>query len=593
MSEDVAAAPLPCKIARCHTAMSGAETQKCLAMRSFDEINARMRSTLHLRLGSALAVAAMSAIGSALAQDVAAPIAMGNRFRQSPEVLAHYPDVPIQLGTPALAPGRTGTTTQEELETFILKLARVDAPIVVQTLTTTAQGRTLPILYFTRERLTEPTAIRATGRPIVWLIGQQHGNEPAGGEAMLALAKALAEGELRPLLDKLSVVMIPRANPDGAAADLRDTAAKMDLNRDHATLALAETRAIHGAVLTLPPDLVIDAHEFSVAQRWIEKFGGLQAVDMMMLDATHPMVPEASQKLARRLFQPAMETAAAARGLTTFAYHTTSTRRADRSISMGGNAPGIARNAFGLSGAISFLLETRGVGIGLESYQRRVATHYIAIKAALETAAANADTLRATVMAARKEITARSVPIVVRHTVENDLVNLPLVDPATGQARSAETLMANSRRVTVTAQRPWPEGYVILPEARGGAAEMRLMGAATCLVRVTTEIDAEMFEVHDRGTTDRRAINPDAAVRAVLRPVRVAIPAGSLYVPTAQAAGARIALALEPDAPGSFIALDVLRAPADHPTVPIVRVMQAGVLKLSPSSEADAAVCGR
>lgn len=517
---------------------------------------------------------------------------MGNRYRQSADVLARYPDIAIRLDTPALAPGRTTPTSQEELETFILKLSRPNAPVVVQTLTTTPQGRALPILTFTRERLTEPSAIRAAGRPIVWLIGQQHGNEPAGAEAMLALAKALAEGELRPLLDTLSIVMIPRANPDGAAADTRDTSQRMDLNRDHATLALPETRAIHGAVLTLPPDLVIDAHEFSVAQRWIEKFGGLQAVDLMVLDATHPMVPEAVRDLARKTFVPAIEAAVKAHGLATFPYHTTSTRTADRTISMGGNAPGIARNAFGLSGAVSFLLETRGVGIGLESYQRRVATHYIAIKAALETAAANAAALRTTVATARAANAHPSGPIVVRHVVENDPVVLPLVDPVTGQARSAEMLMANSRRVTVTAHRPWPEGYVILPEAKGGAAEMRLLGAATCIVRVTTEIDAEMFEVHDRGTADRRAINPDAAVRAAIRSVRVAIPAGSLYVPTAQAAGARIALALEPDAPGSFIALDVLRAPAEHPTVPIVRVLNAGALKLSPSGEADVAHCG-
>ena len=53
---------------------------------------------------------------------------------------------------------------------------------------------------------------------MIWLIGQQHGNEPAGGEAMLALAAALSSGELAPLLDRLSVVIVPRSNPDGAAA---------------------------------------------------------------------------------------------------------------------------------------------------------------------------------------------------------------------------------------------------------------------------------------------------------------------------------------------------------------------------------------
>ena len=35
---------------------------------------------------------------------------------------------------------------------------------------------------------------------------------------MLALASALADGELAPLLDRVTVVIVPRANPDGAAA---------------------------------------------------------------------------------------------------------------------------------------------------------------------------------------------------------------------------------------------------------------------------------------------------------------------------------------------------------------------------------------
>ena len=73
----------------------------------------------------------------------------------------------------------------------------------------------------------------ALGRPVIWLIGQQHGNEPAGGEAMLALASALAQGELAPLLAKVSVVIVPRANVDGAAADRRVLASGADPNRDH------------------------------------------------------------------------------------------------------------------------------------------------------------------------------------------------------------------------------------------------------------------------------------------------------------------------------------------------------------------------
>jgi len=80
---------------------------------------------------------------------------------------------------------------------------------------------------------------------VIWLIGQQHGKRPAGGEAMLVLAAALSYGELASLLDRLSIVIVPRANPDGAAADRRVLASGVDLNRDHLLLSQPETRPLH------------------------------------------------------------------------------------------------------------------------------------------------------------------------------------------------------------------------------------------------------------------------------------------------------------------------------------------------------------
>ena len=80
---------------------------------------------------------------------------------------------------------------------------------------------------------------------------------------------------------------------------------------------------------------------------------------------------DAVRDLAARLFQPAVEAAIARHDLTSFVYHTVSSRAGNRVISVGGNAPGIARNAFGLMGAVSFLLETRGVGIGLDPRRSR------------------------------------------------------------------------------------------------------------------------------------------------------------------------------------------------------------------------------
>ena len=89
---------------------------------------------------------------------------------------------------------------------------------------------------------------------------------------------------------------------------------------------------------------------------------------------------------------------------------------ADKRVSLGGTAPGIARNAFGLRGAVSYLIETRGVGIGLQSYQRRVSTHYLLAKAVLEASARPIRTdLLHRLAAARRAAAADRSPLIVSH----------------------------------------------------------------------------------------------------------------------------------------------------------------------------------
>ena len=116
-------------------------------------------------------------------------------------------------------------------------------------------------------------------------------------------------------------------------------------------------------------------------------------------------------------------------GLSSHDYVTTGTDMDDRLVSLGGNAPGIARNAFGLRGSVSYLIETRGVGIGLQSYQRRVATHYLLAKSLLEASAAEGTDLRTAIAAARRAAAADRSPLVVSHQLTRRPLEMPLMDP--------------------------------------------------------------------------------------------------------------------------------------------------------------------
>jgi len=538
-----------------------------------------MRNTIF-----AVAICALSA-ALAHAQD----LDRYQQYRQTPAVRAHYPDLPLRLDTPALAEGRHDFTGQQELEDFVAGVAASSRRIVAGSLGKSQQGRDIPYLIATAEGLSDPAAIANLGRPIVWLIGLQHGNEPAGGEAMLAVANALARGELAALTERVTIVIVPRANPDGAAASRRTTANGADPNRDHLSMMLPETQALHRLMTALPPDVVLDCHEFTVANRWIAKFGAIQAVDALLLPATHPMVNGDVVRLADTVFRPRIEQALQAQGLSTFDYYTTGLDAADKTVSMGGNAPGVARNTFGLANAVSFLIESRGVGIGHDSFQRRVATHYLAAKAVLETAAEHAAELRAAIDAARRNAAQDRSDIIVAHKLAAHPLILPLLDPASGEARPAEVSFRDSRLVTPTTVRPRPAGYLVLDATPAAMAALRLNAVTVCRVAQPGDIDAEAFIVRERAKVDRESINPDAAIKVDLKRKTIRVPEGASYVPAAQSAAAFLPLALEPDSAGSLAGAGLIASPAGADELPVYRLRTAP--KLAPADFGEPALC--
>jgi hypothetical protein len=497
-------------------------------------------------------------------------------YRETDAVLAHYPALPeVSLQSPAFGSATASLTSQDDLMAFVSKLASGSRHVRLARLGQSQQGRELPVLYITQEGLDDPAAIARLGRPVVWLIGQQHGNEPAGGEAMLAVASALSSGELEPLLGKISVVIVPRGNPDGAAADRRVLASGADPNRDHLLLSQPEIRALHQAMRLLPPDVVFDHHEFSVAWRWVEKFNALQAADVMILEATHPGVPRSLTDIARRLYRPALDAAMARHKLTSHDYVTTAANMDDWTVSLGGNAPGIARNTFGLRGSVSYLIETRGVGIGLQSYQRRVATHYLLAKALLEASASDSG-LRSAIAAARQEAAADRSPLVVSHKVEHRPFEMPLIDPQTGAPKPTPLTLADSRSLTMVERRDRPLGYLVMRGANTVAEHLALNDVTSCEVAAANKLAVEAYDVQrvaPQTGGGRESINPDQSVRVAVHPSTVDVPRGALFVTMAQPAAGIAAAALEPDSPGSYLGVGVIPMSDGESEAPVYRVM--------------------
>ena len=351
-----------------------------------DQMTAKARDMQNFfRTSFPLLLAAVAAAGSAWAGFDPA-----SAYRVANEVAARYPDPGVSYATPAVTLGKADFTSQNEMMAYLSRLAERAPAMRLDATAKSQQRRELPILLFSHDQ----PAIGSGAKPVALIIGQQHGNEPAGGEAALALAQRLGEGDLGGLLDAIDVIIVPRANPDGADAVRRTLANGIDANRDHTLQRTPEIKAVGALFNRYKPVLMLDCHEFTVGGRWVAKVGGLQRIDAMIQYATVPNLRPSLAQAESELFLPAILAAFDANGLTHDWYHTTDGSRPDSPAAMGGIGPDTGRNVAGLRNAVSFLLETRGVGLGRAHFARRVHTHVVAAEAILKLAATPARSRR-------------------------------------------------------------------------------------------------------------------------------------------------------------------------------------------------------
>jgi predicted deacylase len=484
-----------------------------------------------------------------------------SRVVAQPEAIARqFPDPPTTFPSPAFAPGRADFTTHAEVFGFLDALARQSGLVTIDPVGRSQQGRALVVAV-----LAGPRGFDA-GLPTVLLLAQQHGNEPAGGEAALVLAHRLAT-ERTALLERVNVVIMPRANPDAAERFGRETSSGIDVNRDHLLLRTPEMQAIATALRRYAPQVVLDLHEFTVAGRWVDKFGAVMRADALLQAATVGNLSPAVQAAQGRYLAAArlaLETA----GLRVDDYHTTaSANLKDLTVSMGGVNADTGRNVAGLRNAVSLLLETRGVGLGRAAFARRVHTHLLASLAVIETAAQDGSALlqmqRDAGSAAAAQACSGTLAVAVRQTPQRRVLNV--LDARSGEPRDLEVDWRSAHTLGVVRERARPCGYLIDASQRGAVERLRALGVDVVTLGPAAQPEAwavEDYVVESEAAgqrQDARGAIADAAggirvLRVQTRPGQVVPPAGSFYVSMGQPLAALIGAALEPDSQNSLAA---------------------------------------
>ena len=192
-------------------------------------------------------------------------------------VSAQSDDVPPDLRTRAERTHFEETSRYADVRRVLDQLAAQQRRLVFLTsFGTSEEGRDLPLAVLGSPAPHDPASARATRKPRILLLANIHAGEVEGKEAALILARRLAGGDLRRLLDRVTVLVAPIYNADGnerisvdhrpaqfgpsGGVGTRETARGLDLNRDFVKLEAVESQGLASLLDTWDPHVVIDLH---------------------------------------------------------------------------------------------------------------------------------------------------------------------------------------------------------------------------------------------------------------------------------------------------------------------------------------------
>ena len=492
----------------------------------------------------------------------------------SPAVAARFPEPAVTFATPAFEPGRSAFTRNDELRAVLHGLVRSGdgsargTAIDVLPLGTSQRGAPIEALAFTRlPEAVSPAGASASApataparRPAVLIVAGQHGDEPAGTEALVVVAQELAAGRFDRVLGQVDVFLLPRVNPDGAALGQRAAADGTDLNRDHLLLNTPEAQAEAQLERDIAPIVVLDLHEYAVdTALWVAKFAAVQRFDALLQYATtgnvHPFITRAAQEWFRA---PLVESLGAS-GFSADWYHTVSADPADRKVAMGGVGAQIGRNANGLKHAVSLIVETRGGGIGRTDLKRRVQVQVAAVASVLGSAAAHAGDLVKLRQFVEREVATGACQgeAVLEAAPTPSEYNLGVLDAQSGAMRRVAVAWDSALELRVVKSRPRPCGYWLAASESDAVRRLRQLGVEVQQLDAAGEMRGETYRETGRSSEGRGA-EPTLRLRVQTQPVLLDIPGTSYYVSLEQPLANLAIAALEPESPAGYVAQGVI-----------------------------------
>jgi murein tripeptide amidase MpaA len=513
-----------------------------------------------------------------LAQD---PIAPHSAFeppaaREARSLAASTKVSPPDLVTTGEKTAWNETGPYAEAVEIARRLERASRFVKVQEIGTTPEGRPLIALVVSKDRAFTPDAAARTNKAIIMIQSGIHSGEIEGKDTVLMLVRDMTVSkQFAAWLDHAIFVIIPVFNVDGhenvspyhrpsqngpRTTGLRANAQRLNLNRDYIKADTLEMRAWLRVFNAWMPDFLIDNHvtdgaDFQYDVTW----------DM----ARNQDIAEPAGAWVREKFVPELDRRMAGDGHLVAPYGALRNAGGRREFFMEVFSPRYSHLYAAAQNRPSLLVESHS----LKAAKTRAWAHYDIMRHSIETILLDPEGLRRAVREADREIQSRAgdrsaKPVYLagkvsdqsRPLVYHSLKNGPFKSEVTGAsvnrylAEPDDIQTVIHDRIDTTAEAQLPLGYLI-PAAWKEVAdllalhgvEMERLGKPVDQTFETYRLSASKFA--DRQNEGHVAVSFDA------KPVqeRIAIPAGSWWVPMHQRRARLILSMLEPQAPDALV----------------------------------------
>jgi dipeptidyl-peptidase 4 len=433
-------------------------------------------------------------------------------------LLAALLAAPLGAQAPQTHAERTGwteLTPHEAVVDFYRELAAAAPEVRMERIGASREGRPMHLVTLSRPAVQGPWEAHASGKPILLIGAQVHGDEPAGKEGLMMFARDLVHGDLRHLLDDVVFLFIPQMNPEGAEAGewgMRANSAGYNINRDYLRVDNPETAAIVSAMTIWRPHVVVDAHELP---------GPPRIYDFYTWFPTASNGPRAPVDLSRDLLVPPIVEALEGAGYSHIVYHTPGGVAEDPASGIAVPVYGRTMNDYAAAqGMATILFESlreRDARVDIEDRARR---HHIAMRALAQAVAANGGRVRTAIASGHREMAtggsgriagdsiAVRVEPVPSQEIDYRVAAMERVETEagarwqpTGEILDLRVPLVDSAVATLTRTRP--AGYLIEPHRHDLAEHLMTHGIRVERVLAPSTLAVESFRVSAATTDDR------------------------------------------------------------------------------------------